>query len=725
MKLVEKLNEKQEVKVYWNKYLEGFDAKSILPYNNYNILGQNIKEYSTYYVDTKLNYKSFNKEKSILLYAAWALLLQKYNNFEEIVFGISTNEKFLPIRVKYEPNQTVNQFIQSLEGNINQCKLHSEVTIEEITIVEKVFQNQLLFDSIVVGQSTDLPPVSFSLEFTNNVNMEFNIKYDKSMFEFATVERIGMHLTNILTELLNSPEIFTKDIEIMSEEETNQVLNEFNNLVIDYDQSLTVDKWFEEQVEKSPEKVAIICGARSITYKQLNEKANQLARYLKKQGVTSEELVGLIVERDIELIIGMLGVIKAGGAYLPVDPAFPQERINYMFRNGSVNILLTEKESNIKLDYDCKSIFLDDKKIINGDSSNIENNHSPENLMYVLYTSGSTGLPKGVAVEHRNVVGYVNAFLNEFAVSENDKMLQQSTVSFDISVEEIYPILLTGGTLVIAKREEVEDIPSLLEVMEKNEVTMLSGFPLLLNELNKYPIVESVHTMISGGDVLREEYVTNLVDKVNVYNTYGPSETTVCINYYKYKGECNKGSIPTGKTIGNYKVYILDKNLNPMPIGIPGEVCISGIGVSRGYYNRPDITEERYIDNPFNPEEKMFVSSDRAKWLPNGNIEFLGRIDDQIKVRGRRTEPGEVQQVLIKHETVKEAFVLGRRDKYNHIYLTAYVTGEEILSAADLKAFLGKHLPDFMVPNYFVQLDQLPLTPNGKINKAELPLIID
>lgn len=724
MELVEKLNGKQEVKDYWNNYLEGFDAKSILPYNNYNILDNKIKEYSMYYVDTKLNYKSFEKEKSILLYAAWALLLQKYNNFEDVLFGISNNKEFLPIRVKYEPNQTVNQFIQNLEGNINQCKLHCEVTIEEITNVQKIFQNQLLFDSIVVGHSTDLPPVSISLEFTKNENMEFNIKYDKNMFEFATVERMGMHLTNILTDFINSPEIFTKDIEIMSEEETNQVLNEFNNLVIDYDQALTVDKWFEEQVEKSPEKVAIICGERSITYKQLNEKANQLARYLKKQGVTSEELVGLIVERDIELIIGMLGVIKAGGAYLPVDSAFPQERINYMFRNGSVRILLTEKKSNINLDYDCKRIFLDDKKIFNGDSSNIENNHSPENLMYVLYTSGSTGQPKGVAVEHRNVVGYVNAFLNEFAVSENDKMLQQSTVSFDISVEEIYPILLTGGTLVIAKREEVADIPTLLNVMEKNEVTMLSGFPLLLNELNKYPIVESVHTMISGGDVLREEYVTNLVDKVNVYNTYGPSETTVCINYYKYKGEC-KGSIPTGKTIGNYKVYILDKNLDPMPIGIPGEVCISGIGVSRGYYNRPDITEERYIDNPFNPGEKMFVSSDRAKWLTNGNIEFLGRIDDQIKVRGRRTEPGEVQQILIKHETVKEAFVLGRRDKYNHIYLTAYVTGEEILSAADLKAFLGKYLPDFMVPNYFVQLDQLPLTPNGKINKAELPLIVD
>lgn len=588
-------------------------------------------------------------------------------------------------------------------------------------------ERELLFDSVVTSEHYRHlidNRVPLTIEYREEMPLAFNLGYHEQRFEPSTIDRIFGHLERVIGQICANPDMTLYEIDILTPDERKQVVFDFNDFTIDYDRTMTVDAFFEEQAKRTPEQAALICGDRTLTYAELNEKANQLARKLRDKGIGPDKLVGLIVERDLELIIGMLAVMKAGGAYLPVDPAFPLERINYMFRNGGVNILLTQSSLDIQLDYECEYVHLDDASLFEGDNSNLDKLHHTRNLMYVLYTSGSTGQPKGVAVEHRNVAGYVHAFREEFKLTPEDKMVQQSTVSFDISVEEIYPILLTGGTLIIAKRHEVAQIPLLVELMDRHGATMISGFPLLLNELNKFPVPKSMRVMISGGDVLREEYVSNLIGNVRVYNTYGPSETTCCINYFEFKGNC-EASIPTGKTIANYKVYILNRHKQPMPVGVPGEVCISGVGVSREYLNRPDITSERYVQDPYNPDDTMFVCGDLARWLPDGNVEFLGRIDDQIKIRGRRTEPGEVQRLLMKHETVQEAFVMARTDKYKHKYLTAYVAGDELLSAADLKAHLAKSLPDFMVPPYFVQVDKLPLTPNGKVDKKALPHVID
>ncbi|MGE7625092.1 non-ribosomal peptide synthetase [Viridibacillus sp. NPDC096237] len=713
----------------WSTYLKDFEVKSILPidYQSYHKT-EKVLNFQTY--SFKLNEKLFNKETDfeVLLYSAWALLLQRYNNREDVLFGtVSKNGSYLPMSVKYDSKLTLSSFLQTIKNNIEEREYFDEL-IEEILIHDELYKADLLFDSLVSVLNTESNPVGmkFILEVNPKNPISLNIIYDSNLFKATTIKRMSEHLSIICEQILELPQTKVGNIEIMTVEEKNQVLNGFNSQTVEYNRTLTVDQFFEMQVEKNPNAVAVVCGDRQLTYKELNEKSNQLARRLRLQGVGPEIVVGLIIERDIELIIGMLGIIKAGGAYLPVDPLFPIGRINYMFKKGNVPMLLTNNSIGIVLDYNCKYIYLDESSIFEGDTSNLSKLHTPQNLMYTLYTSGSTGEPKGVAVEHRNVTGYVHAFIHEFNITSNDRMIQQSTVSFDISVEEIFPILFVGGTLIIAKRHEVSEIPKLIEVMDKNKATMISGFPLLLNELNNYPIPTNMHTMISGGDVLREEYVTNLKNQVRIYNTYGPSETTVCINYFEYNDDSCESSIPTGKTIANYKVYILDKNKEPMPIGVPGEIFIGGVGVSREYHNRPDITTERYMLDPFqNNEGKMFKSSDLAKWLPDGNIIFLGRLDNQVKIRGRRTEPDEIQRILIKHKAVKEAFVLARIDKYNHKYLTAYVVGEDLLSAVELKKYLAEILPDFMIPSYFVQLDKIPLTINGKVNTKDLPVVID
>ncbi|NPC94147.1 amino acid adenylation domain-containing protein [Bacillus sp. WMMC1349] len=718
---------------FWKKYLSDFEGKTSLPcdYPAYLVTSPDFKhfsfqikgefpEYFFHFLDSeKIKYEDF-------IYSAWALLLQNYNNVDDTMFGISNSKGgFSPLRI-LNKHKHVLDFLKDTQENISLRKKFENTPINLIKRFTECNDEQPIFDSIVKYsyQVVDENNISLVLNMENGEILNFTMMYNAKLFKEDTVYRMSEHFKRVIEQMVYTPLKKVTEIEILTEKEKELILYGFNNKTVNYDQHLTVDQFFENQVEKTPNAVAIICGDRKITYKVLNEKANQLARILRNKGVRPEQFVGLIVERDIELIIGMLGVLKAGGCYIPVDPAFPKERIHYMFKNADVKVLLTKSDLDVEIDKIKEYIYLDDEFNYTEDTSNLKKLHNVNNLMYCLYTSGSTGQPKGVAVEHRNVAGYIHAFNHEFKVTSNDKMIQQSTVSFDISVEEIYPILSFGGTLIIARKHEVENIPLLLEVMNQHGATMISGFPLLLNELNKYPVVKTLRTAISGGDVLREEYVDKLIQHVKIYNTYGPSETTCCISYYEFVNKCDF-NIPVGKTIANYKVYILDKDKRPLPIGAPGEVCIGGVGVSREYLNRSDITRERYVENPFVPHETMFISGDLAKWLPDGNIEFLGRIDDQVKIRGRRTEPAEIQRLLMKHKNVKEAFVLARTDKYNHKYLTAYVVGDELLSAKDLKEHLNHYLPHFMIPSYFVQLDKLPLTANGKIDKQALAYVID
>ncbi len=421
------------------------------------------------------------------------------------------------------------------------------------------------------------------------------------------------------------------------------------------------------------------------------------------------------------MIIGMLAILKAGGAYVPIDPEYPEERIQYMLEDSGMKVLLVQQRFLEKVGFEGKNFVFENEEIYHEESSNVGIINEPQHLAYVIYTSGTTGKPKGVLIERANLSSYVHGFVQEFKVHEQDRILQQASISFDTSVEEIYPALVTGATIVIVPKLDVLDPRKLAERIIDEQISIVSCSPLLLNELNQH-LIEQEHVVrlfISGGDVLFKSHFSNLASS-EVYNTYGPTEGTVCATYYKCTHQESQ-SIPIGKPVINKQVYILNNKNQLQPVGVPGELCVAGDGVARGYLNRPELTAEKFIENPFESGGRMYRTGDLARWLPDGNIEYLGRIDDQVKIRGFRIELGEIEAQLLKLEGIQEAVVVAREDAAGQKQLCAYVVADQVLTVSEWRERLSKSLPSYMIPAYFVQLEKLPLTPNGKVDRKALP----
>ncbi|UCH94058.1 MAG: amino acid adenylation domain-containing protein [Candidatus Aminicenantes bacterium] len=590
----------------------------------------------------------------------------------------------------------------------------------------------------------------------------FRLEYCTRLYKRETMEQFGRHFINIISEVVKDPGIRLLDIRVMDEEEKNQLLESFNNTSREYPRMQTVYELFTDQAAGTPDHVALVGkgegwkGRRvegkkeeapfgqvlnalgesslrakrqdliAITYKELNEISDRLAKLLREKGVQPDTIVGIKVEPSLEMVMGLFGILKAGGAYMPVDPDYPQDRIDFMLEDSSAKILLTGQEI---ADFSSPQAFKTRPK---GSPSfvicNLEFGISPQqggNLAYIIYTSGTTGRPKGVLVEHRNLAAYIHAFEQEFDLRPEDTVIQQVSYAFDAFVEELYPILLRGGKLVIAGREVTRDITGLCDFIEKHRVTFITCSPQLLNELNQAaagfsgkgnnPLV-SLRIMISGGDQLKAEYIENLMEIGQVYNTYGPTESTVCATYYRCRQD---GKLPSnvciGKPIANYQVYILDKYGNLLPIGVAGELCVTGSGVTRGYLNRPELTAEKF--------HAVYKTGDLARWLSDGNIEFLGRIDRQVKVRGYRIELGEIENQLANIENIKKTVVVEERRKSGQNYLAAYVVMNPgaVLDISRVKARLALKLPGYMIPPYIMEVEEIPLTITGKIHRKQLP----
>lgn len=481
----------------------------------------------------------------------------------------------------------------------------------------------------------------------------------------------------------------------------------------------TIGKRFERQVGETPDNIAVIDGAREMTYGELNRRANRAAAYLVSRGVGREKFVGVVMDHSLEMVVSILAVLKSGAAYVAMEPSFPRERINFILDETGVKFVFTQRRY--------ASLFKEDVEPIFGSQGfegfpddDLEEECCGENAMYALYTSGTTGEPKGVIVEHRNVGNYVDAFHHEFGLTENDRMLQNSLCTFDIFTEELFPILLCGGALVIASKEESRNPPLLLDLIRARGVTVISGFPYLLRDIDKLPVPPCLRLAIGGGDVMHKEYVANLRHKVMVYNTYGPSETTVCATYYNYTAYGSGiDSIPIGKPIAGVEVYLLDENLVEVPRGEPGEICIAGAGVSRGYLNRPDETAKAFVRNPFDPAQRMYRSGDLGVMLPDGNIDFIKRNDGQVMIEGKRVEPLEVENLMSRLPGVDLAIVKAFTDKSSYHYLVAYYTGTALKE--DIKLCLREYLPEYMIPELFVHLKEMPLTLSGKVDRNNLP----
>jgi amino acid adenylation domain-containing protein len=577
-------------------------------------------------------------------------------------------------------------------------------------------------------------------------------KYNRDLLDADTVAQITRHFQNLLAAIVAHPQQPVAQLSLLNVSERQQLISDWNATQTDYDLSQSIHQLFEEQVEQTPDAIAVIFENQQLTYRELNCRANQLAHYLQTLGVKPEVLVGICVERSLEMVVGLLGILKAGGAYVPIDPGYPQERLAYMLEDSQVPVLLTQEKYKdagkmpALQEHQARVVCLDTDwgEISQESEENPVSRVSAENLAYVIYTSGSTGKPKGVQICHQSLTNFLYSMRFSLELTNRDILLAVTTISFDIAALELYLPLIVGAQVVLVRREVTSDGSQLLERLVNSGATVMQATPATWNLLLAAGWQSSPQLKIlCGGEALPRKLANQLLEKgAAVWNLYGPTETTIWSAAYKVESNqliarSKEAPESIGRAIANTQIYILDHHLQPVPIGVTGELHIGGVGVGRGYLNRPDLTDEKFIPNPFGNSKfkiqsskfnRLYKTGDLARYLPDGNIEYVGRIDHQVKIRGFRIELGEIENALSKHPEVREAVVIARSEKSGDKQLVAYVvpnvgagTGAPPPTPSTLRSFLKQKLPDYMVPAAIVVLESLPLTPNGKLDRRALP----
>ncbi|MHC5777988.1 amino acid adenylation domain-containing protein, partial [Nostoc sp.] len=552
--------------------------------------------------------------------------------------------------------------------------------------------------------------------------------YDPYQFGAEDIERLLDQFHQLVKSAIKNPEAAISELEILSDRVKHQLLVQFNQTQADYPPDKCIHHLFQEQAERTPNNIAVAFENLQLTYTELNARANQLAYYLQKLGVKSEVLVGICVERSLEMIVGILGILKAGGAYVPLDPAYPQERLALMLEDAQTSVLLTQQHLLEGLPaHNARTICLDiDWEIIAQENKeNLTLRISAENLAYVIYTSGSTGKPKGVQIAHQNLVHSTTARIAYYQERVTSFLLL-SSFAFDSSVAGIFWTLCSGGILYLPQEGLQREVPKLVELIDQNHISHLLTLPslyaLLLEQAKPRQLI-SLRTLIVAGEACPTELVQRhlkLSSETSLFNEYGPTEGTVWSSVYHCCSSKLKTQVPIGRPIANTQIYLLDSHLHPVPLGVPGEVYISSNGIARGYLNCPDVTAEKFIPNPLSEQvgSHLYKTGDLARYLLDGNIEFLGRIDHQVKIRGYRIELGEVEAVLSQHPGVQSLAVIAREDELGHKRLVAYVVPhpEQSPNTSDLRRFLQDKLPEYMMPSAFIRIKTLPHLPNGKID---------
>lgn len=562
-------------------------------------------------------------------------------------------------------------------------------------------------------------------------------EYNTDLFDESTMNRMITDYQTLLEGILANPNQRLSQYSLLTEQQKHQVLVEWNNTQTELKEVEAIHRLFEEQVQKTPDAIATVFEDQKLSYQQLNEKANQLAHYLKTLGVKPDDLVGICLERSLEMLVGLLGILKAGGAYLPLDPAYPEDRLTYMVDDAQVSIVVTlEKWANFKTQQPIHRVCLDSQKyqIEQQETHNLDAGIDAKNLAYVIYTSGSTGKPKGVLIEHQSLINFTQSAIENYQITAQDTVLQFASINFDAAAEEIYPCLSCGGTLVLRTEEMMKSVSAFIQESQDKEVTIwdlpTAYWHLLASEIVKenLKLPSSLKLVILGGERVLPEKVKMWQESVGNYpklvNSYGPTEATVVSTLYSLpKTPVNLPEIPIGKPINNVQVYILDQYLQPVPIGVPGELHIGGLGIARGYLNQPELTEEKFINNPFNPGDKIYKTGDLVRYKFDGNLEFLGRIDSQVKIRGFRIELTEIETILNQNKHITQSVVIAREDSPGNKRLVAYLVGNKIQEKIEeIRHNLKQKLPPYMVPSAFVVLDKIPITPNGKVDHRALPI---
>ncbi|MHC5740138.1 non-ribosomal peptide synthetase, partial [Nostoc sp.] len=573
-------------------------------------------------------------------------------------------------------------------------------------------------------------------------------EYNVDLFDETTIARMVGHFQTLLEGIVANPQQKISSLPLLSKAERYQLLVEWNNTTKEYPQDKCIHQLFEEQVERTPYAVAVEFEDKQLTYREMNQRANKIAHHLKTLGVRPEVLVGICVERSPLMVVGLLGILKAGGAYVPLDPAYPAERLAYMLSDSQVKVLLTQEKLANSLPVSTAQVIKLDSDWQNSGKHCEENpltEVKPSNLAYVIYTSGSTGKPKGVMIEHRSIVNFTSSAIAIYNITQSDRVLQFASIAFDGAAIEIFPCLSAGATLVLRTDEMLVSGSRFVQRCRECKVTMMdwptSHWHQVMVELAaaEQTLPESLRVVSVGGDAVLPETlklwqrcVKGLANPPQLLNGYGPTETTAVATYYDLSEFIAKNPatscVPIGTPIGNLTTYILNHHLQPVPIGVPGELHIGGLGLARGYLGRPDLTAEKFIPNPFSnePDARLYKTGDLVRYLSDGSIEFLGRIDNQVKIRGFRIELGEIEAVLTQHPKVDQAVVVVHEDQPANKRLVAYIVPGGALNFTEdlthkIKADIRQQLPEYMVPATLMMLNALPLTPNGKVDRRALP----
>lgn len=700
-----------------------------------------------------------------VLAAGLSICLHKYTGIDNIVIGSSA------LKIQDGDDQPGNAIVilnkvedtlsfRDLLVNVRKTLLEDygkqdypfQRLIKDLGIVDT--ENKCpLFDVALVLKNIhgDMPEVmnDISITFTKETDqITGHVDFNTSLFTRETIERFIKHYVNILDAALENTNALISRLQVLTPEERRDILVEWNNSKVDYPRDKCVHQLFEDQVVRDSNATALVYAGRRLTYRELDQQANQAAHYLEKLGVGPDILVGICMERSVELVISLLGILKAGGAYVPLDPAYPKERLGSMLEDAKMlHVLLTKERLLDRLpENEIKVVCLDkDWETITRESTGCPVFRSTvNNLVYVIFTSGSTGRPKGAAVYHRGWTNLMNWFSAEFQVNLCDKVLVVSSFSFDITQRSLAMPLMNGAELHLLA-SEYYDPALILQSISMSKITLMNCspstfYPLIeTTDTDAYRKLSSLRVLILGGEAISASRLKTWVEsgecRTEIANVYGAAECTDVSAFYRLKDfeRYAKSSVPAGKPIFNSQVYILDKNLNPVPMGVSGEICLAGDGVGKGYINDEKLTFEKFIPNPFstNPGERLYRTGDLGRFLPDENIEFIGRVDHQVKVRGFRVDLGDIETALRCHESVREAVVIDREYSEGDQRLVAYlvsklpspgeVSGGHEKWIDELKVFLKGKLPEYMIPGAFVVLNELPLNPNGKVDRGSLP----
>ncbi|MGJ5674777.1 MAG: amino acid adenylation domain-containing protein [Nostochopsis sp.] len=696
------------------------------------------------------------------LLTAFTLLLSRYSGQEDIVVGSAIANRnrreiepligffvnTVALRTNLQGNPTFLELLQRVKQVTLDAYDHQDLPFEKLVDelgLERSLSHHPLFQVAFSLQNEtqeklEIPGLTLTRFECENTTTLFDLslifretpqgltgewEYATDLFEVETIQRMVRHFEVLLRLIVDHPQQSINTLPLLTENERQQ-LQIWNQTQTDYPHDKTLVDLFETQVEKNPNNIALVFESQSLTYQQLNQKANQLAHYLiQNHQIQPDTLIGICVERSLEMIVGVLGILKAGAAYVPIDPNYPQERIQWILQDSETSLLLTqsfltEKLPLTQLKHLCQVICLDQTDFSEALTNNLSLQSTPDNLAYIIYTSGSTGQPKGVMIEHRGLTNLTLAAANTFHLQPQSRLLQFASLSFDISVAEIAPTLAAGACLYLAKKETLLPTQVLVDFLINHKISHIFIPPSVLSVLPQAPLPD-LQTIVVGGEACPAELVAQWATGRRFCNGYGPTEATVGVTVTLCQPNGKKPVI--GKPLPNIRIYILDAHNQPLPPGIPGELCIAGVGLARGYLNRPETTAEKFIEvELFGKIERIYKTGDLARWGDDGNLKYLGRIDEQVKLRGFRIELGEIESLLLQHPLVKEAVVILYETDSNP-RLIAYVTAEEksLNLGGELKDYLKTRLPNYMVPSQIMVLDQLPLTANGKLDRRALP----